>query len=99
MSGSGIGRLELRVDRPAGEKVVDQRDTPKSNTSVPALLDEDAIVLGNGLGDVGDERVADATEPALVARGVHKREVGELGINADTDDLRGVGRVGQFPPP
>lgn len=61
---------------------------PESDAGIAALLDEDAVVLGDGLGDVSNERVGDPAKAALVARSVHPGKVGELGVHADADDLQ-----------
>mmetsp|Transcript_29095 Transcript_29095/g.92872 ORF Transcript_29095/g.92872 Transcript_29095/m.92872 type:complete len:244 (+) Transcript_29095:422-1153(+) len=60
---------------------------PEGDASVVALLDEDLVVLGDGLGDVGHEGVLAAAEAALLAGLRGPGEVAVLGIHGHADDL------------
>mmetsp|Transcript_29093 Transcript_29093/g.92857 ORF Transcript_29093/g.92857 Transcript_29093/m.92857 type:complete len:310 (+) Transcript_29093:111-1040(+) len=62
-------------------------EAAEGDASVVALLDEDLVVLGDGLGDVGHEGVLAAAEAALLAGLRGPGEVAVLGIHGHADDL------------
>jgi len=66
---------------------VDDEDGAEGNTGVSAVFDEDAVVLGDLLGDVGDEGDVHLAEAALVA-GLHRPgEVGELRVDGPGENF------------
>lgn len=67
--------------------------SPQRHAGVGPLVDEHAVVGGNLLGQVGDQRVLAAAQPALLAGCVAERQVRELAVDAGAHHLRAGGRA------
>lgn len=66
---------------------VDDEKTTKSNACSISILNENSIVLGNRLGHIRDERIAQATESSLLAWSVDPLQVGKVGVNGHSQNL------------
>ena len=83
---------------------VDDEDGAESNTGIRAVLDEDAVVGGDLLVEVGDQGNLHFTEATLLAGLLNPGEVGELRVNGPGEDLavelfefgEAVGVLGDF---
>ena len=83
---------------------VDDEDGAEGNTGVRAVLDEDTVVGGNLLVEVGDQGDLHFTEATLLAGLLNPGEVGELRVNGPGEDLavelfefgEAVGVLGDF---
>lgn len=69
----------------------DDKEATKSDTSIVTLFNQDLVVLGDGFGDVSDERVLETAKTSFVARGVDPAEVREGRVDAGTEDLYAEG--------
>ena len=65
----------------------DDEEATKGDASVVPFFDQHLIVLGNGLGDVGDEGILETAETALVAGGVDPVEMREGGVDRAAQDF------------
>ncbi len=52
------------------------------------VLQVDPVVLGDGMSEVGEERDVQPAEAALLARGVHPRQVSEVGVHRTGHHLK-----------
>ena len=64
---------------------VDDEEPPKRDTR---LLNEDPVVSGDVLVEVGDEGVAQPAQPALLAGLVDPGQVGEVRVGRDAHNLQ-----------
>jgi hypothetical protein len=62
-------------------------DDEKSAQSDSCFFDEDAIVAGNGLGEVCGQRVLETAKATFLSRGVDPGKVGEVGVGGNADHL------------
>lgn len=68
--------------------IVDDVGGAEGNTGVFALLDEAAVVLGDLLGEVGEEGHLHGSNSTLVAGLLGVLHVGEVGVDRAANDLR-----------
>lgn len=71
-------------DLPEDALVVDDEEAAEG---VAVLLEVDAVVLADGVRQVGEEGDVESAEAALLARGIHPRQVREVGVDGAGDDL------------
>ncbi|MBF8270952.1 MAG: signal peptide protein [Magnetococcales bacterium] len=64
-------------------RFVDEEGTPQSDTWSEVKV----VVFGDVFGNVGDERILDIADAAVLDRGVFPGQVGEVGVNGDADDF------------
>jgi hypothetical protein len=74
INGATDGKI-VDGDLADGTLGVDDEETTESNTS---FLDKDTVVLGNGLGLIGEERDLHLTKTTLLARSVDPGKVREF---------------------
>jgi hypothetical protein len=71
--------------------VVDDEEAPER---VAVVLEVNAVVLGDGVCEVGEEGNVQTTEPALLARGVHPCKMGEVRVHRAGHNLKGIIKIG-----
>ena len=72
-------------DLPQHALVVDDEEAAEG---VAVVLEVDAVVLGDGVGEVREEGDLQLAQAALRPRGVHPGEVGEVGVHGARDNLQ-----------
>lgn len=94
----GVQEAQSLINRAANREIVDgllaelalwgdDEETAQSNSCIISFFDQHLIILGNSLGDVGNQGVLEATQTTLVAGGVDPVEMGEGRVHGAAQDL------------
>ena len=91
----GLDQPQGLIDRPSDGQVVHGDlsedafvvDDEEAAKGVAVVLEEDPVVLGDGVGEVRQEGNVEPAESALAAGGVHPSQVGEMRIHRASNNL------------
>ena len=65
-------------------------DNEKATKGDSSLFNKNSVISGNGLREVSGQRILQASQAALLARGVDPGQVGEMRIGGNSDHLKRI---------